>query len=61
MSIVPLVSTDILAQDEHALKEKKRKVKRANSRRKIKPGEEKETTFVYEERELKLAICCVIA
>ena len=60
-SVVPLMSTDILTQDRVAKKEGKRALKRAASKRKIRPGEEKEVAYVYEEKELKVAVCCVIA
>ena len=60
-SVAPLMSTDILTQDAVTAKESKRALKRAASKRKIQPGEAKETTFVYEEKELKLAVCCTIA
>ena len=59
-SVVPLVSTDILTQDKGVKKEGQRALKRSASKRKIRPGEEKEVTYVYEEKELKLAVCCAI-
>ena len=73
-SILPLEttaaiqSTDLLMADGVRDKNDRRKLKRTASERKaIKKGkgkggkEEKETEWIYEEKELKIAICCVIS
>ena len=69
-SIVPMAainSTDLLMADDVQAKSNRRKLKRTASERKRalkgkgRTGkEEKETEWIYEERELKIAICCVI-
>ena len=59
-TVAPLVSTDILAQDALQRRDSKKTLKRQTSSKKLRKGEEKETTFVYEEKELKIAICCAI-
>ena len=71
-SIVPLestaaiTSTNLLMEDDVREKSQRKKLKRTASERKAvkkaKGGkEEKETEWIYEEKELKIAICCVIA
>ena len=74
-SIVPLdstaaiTSTNLLMQDELHNKTAKRQLKRTASERKaVRKGkagksgqQEKETEWIYEERELKIAICCVVS